>query len=308
MARTASIQIEGRELRLSNLDKVYYPESGFRKGEVIDYYIRIAPLLLPHLAHRPLTLKRYPDEVEGEYFYEKQCPAHAPTWIKTSRVRRSDGSPLDYCVIHDLPSLVWATNLGNLELHPFLHTVRAKARPTQLMFDLDPGPPADLIDCCRLALRLRELFEALDLQSFPKTSGSKGIQLAVPLNRPVSYRHTKTFARAMAEALSRRFPEKVVADMKKSLRQGKVLIDWSQNDAAKTTVSVYSLRAKAQPTVSTPLRWEEVEKASTQRSHRRLPLQFPATELLRRVEKLGDLHAPVLSLQQDLPDPKRLKS
>lgn len=306
MSATQQLRIDGRDVRVSNLDKVFYPKPGFGKGEVLDYYIRIAPVLLPHLRNRALTLKRYPDGVEGEFFYEKQCPSHAPKWVRTTPVRKGDGGTIRYCVLNDLASLVWAANIANLEFHPFLHRTTARTRPTALMFDLDPGPPASIVQCCQVALWLRDLFATLGLKCFPKTSGSKGMQLAVPLNTPVTYRRTKAFAHAVAEALSARFPEHVVSDMKKSLRRGKVLIDWSQNDDAKTTVCAYSLRAKEAPTVSTPVAWEEVETALKRR--RANPLGFTSKTVLKRVEEFGDLHSPVLTLKQRLPTASALSA
>jgi bifunctional non-homologous end joining protein LigD len=298
MAKKVELDVEGRKLAVSNLDKVLYPEVGFTKAQVIDYYIRIAPVLLPHLKNRPITLKRYPDGVEGFFFYEKQCPSHRPKWVKTTRVPSSrETGHIDYCVMNDLPALVWAANLADLELHTFLHHAPAITRPTALAFDLDPGAPANFVQCCRVGLWLREAFAEWDLECFPKTSGSKGLQIFVPLNTATSYEKTKAFAQALAILMEREHPELVVSRMQKSLRKGKVLIDWSQNDEHKTTVCVYSLRAKAEPTVSTPITWEEVESAL----RRKKVLSFVSDEAIRRVEKLGDPFAPVLSLKQRLP-------
>ncbi|HEY5895236.1 MAG TPA: non-homologous end-joining DNA ligase, partial [Chthoniobacterales bacterium] len=263
MAKTAEIEVQGSKLAVSNLEKILYPETGFTKAQVIDYYIRISPVLLPHLQGRPITLKRYPDGVEGFFFYEKQCPSHRPKWVKTAAVpsKSREKKSINYCVIDSLPALVWAANLADLELHTFLHRVPAIGRPTALAFDLDPGPPADIIACCEAGLWLRELFDALALQSFAKTSGSKGLQVFVPLNTAITYERTKEFAHALAIQLESRYPDKIVSRMQKALRKNKVLIDWSQNDHHKTTVSAYSLRAKKRPTVSTPVLWEEVEAA-----------------------------------------------
>jgi bifunctional non-homologous end joining protein LigD len=293
---TAQLDVDGMKLEVSNLDKVFYPKTGFTKGQVIDYYIRIARCLLPHLKDRPITLKRYPNGVDGMFFYEKECPAHRPKWLKTTKVPRSKGGNIQYCVIDNLPALVWAANLADLEMHTFLHKAPAIARPTAIAFDLDPGPPADIIDCCKVALWLKGMCDALGLKSFPKTSGSKGLQIYVPLNTSVTYDQTKPFAQAIAEALEQQHPERVVSKMQKSLRTGKVLVDWSQNDDHKTTINVYSLRAKERPTVSTPVTWEEVESAKKAGQ-----LTFEAHEALERAEKLGDLFAPVLSLKQKLP-------
>lgn len=300
MGNSAEVEIDGRQLKLSNLDKVLYPKAGFTKAQVIDYYSRIAPALLPHLKNRPLTLKRYPDGVEGDFFYEKQCPSHRPKWVKTTSVW-SDGNRRDvhYCVANDLPTLVWAANLADLELHTSLSVQRNIERPTMLVFDLDPGAPADLVQCAQVALWLRELLAELKLTSLVKTSGSKGLQVYAPLNTPVTYERTKPFARAIAQMLEQRHPKHVVSNMKKSSRAGKVLIDWSQNDAHKTTVCVYSLRAKSQPTVSTPLAWHEVERVWRDKSS--ASVAFVAADVLARVADVGDLFAPVLTLKQRLP-------
>ena len=298
MTKKAELKVEGKSVPVSNLDKVLYPAVGFTKGQVIDYYIRIAPVLLPHVHNRPLTLKRYPEGVNGFFFYEKQCPSHRPTWIKTTQApRRSEKGPIDYCVLTDLPALVWVANLADLELHTFLHCAPAMNRPTVIAFDLDPGPPADIVLCCRVGLWLKTILEALGLQALPKTSGSKGLQVYVPLNTAVTYEQTKEFARQLAERIAREHPDCIVTKMQKSLRGGKVFVDWSQNDDHKTTVCVYSLRAKDRPTVSTPLRWSEVEAGAKGRD----PLVFEAEEVLARVEKFGDLFQPVLELQQKLP-------
>lgn len=300
----AVLDVGGTSVDVSNLGKVLYPATGFTKGEVIDYYVRVSPVLLPHLRKRPVTLKRYPDGVEGFFFYEKQCPPHRPKWIRTTDVPRSEGGLIHYCVLDTLPALVWAANLADLELHTFLHKAPGLARPTALAFDLDPGAPAALRECCVVALRLRDLFAALGLQAFPKTSGSKGMQVYAPLNAKTDYEKTKAFARAVAEGLERATPAEVVSSMKKALRKGKVFIDWSQNDDHKTTVNVYSLRAKERPTVSTPLTWDEVEAGSSARGAARLV--FGPEDVLRRIRRHGDLFAPVLALRQRLPSLKAL--
>lgn len=294
------IEIEGRQIKLSNLDKVLYPKAGFTKGQVIDYYIRVAPILLPHLAERPLTLKRYPEGVEGMYFYEKNCPSYRPEWMQTAKVW-SEGNHryMNYCVVADLPTLVWLANLADLELHTSLATAPKIMSPTVIAFDLDPGAPANIVQCCQVAVWIREIFESFGLQAFVKTSGSKGLQVYVPLNAPVEYEQTKPFARAIAQWLEARYPDRVVSDMKKSLRTNKVFVDWSQNDNHKTTVCVYSLRAQDSPTVSTPVSWEEVE--SCLKEHDPEVLVFLAHQVLQRVEKMGDLFAPVLKLKQKLP-------
>ncbi|MEA2399913.1 MAG: bifunctional non-ous end joining protein LigD [Thermoleophilaceae bacterium] len=290
-AARVEVEVEGRRLSLSNLDKVMYPAVGFTKGQVIDYYTRIAPVVLPHLRDRPLTLKRYPNGVEGGHFYEKRCPPHAPEWVRRERVDK-----IEYCVCDDLPTLVWLANLADLELHPSLSKVDDILRPTVMAFDLDPGPGAGLAECCEVAFLLRDALTALKLESFAKTSGSKGIQLYVPLNtQDVDYDHgTKPLSKALARHLEGQHPQLIVSQQKKELRKGKVLIDWSQNDEHKTTVGVYSLRARERPTVSTPLAWEELEDPDS--------LVFEAADVLERVERHGDLFAPVAELKQELPD------
>jgi bifunctional non-homologous end joining protein LigD len=262
--------------------------------------------LLPHLQDRPITLKRYPDGVEGFFFYEKKCPDHRPKWIKTTKVTKSEGGEINYCVINDLPSLVWAANLADLELHTFLHKAPSIRRPTAIAFDLDPGPPADIVLCCKVGLWLKGLFDALSLNSFAKTSGSKGLQVYIPINSAVTYDKTKEFSHAIAELLESQSPEAVVSKMLKSLRAGKVLVDWSQNDDHKTTVSVYSLRAKDYPTVSTPVTWEEVDAVAN--AKKATALSFESKEVLKRVDKMGDLFAPVLSLKQKLPPVSRIQN
>jgi bifunctional non-homologous end joining protein LigD len=294
------VEVERRKLKLSNLDKVMYPETGFTKGQVIDYYTRVAPALLPHLKGRPLTLKRYPEGVGGQHFYEKNCPSHRPPWVKTKEIefRRK---AVNFCICDDLPTLVWMANLADLELHPSLSLAKKIERPTMMAFDLDPGEPAALLECCEVALALRETLSQLGLECFPKTSGSKGMQVYVPINQPkVTYDHTKPLSKALAQHMEQERPDLVVSSQKKSLRPGKVLIDWSQNDAAKTTVSVYSLRARERPTVSTPLQWDEVE--STLESRDAGALVFEAEEALERVAEHGDLFAQVLELKQRLPE------
>ncbi|MCW2973885.1 MAG: primase-like protein [Thermoleophilia bacterium] len=298
---TQLVEIDGHQVKLSKLDKVLYPEAGFTKADVVDYLVRIAPVLLPHLEDRALTLKRYPNGVDEKFFYEKNCPKHRPDWVQTVQVW-SEGNQreMSYCKVEDVATLAWLGNLADLELHAQLAKEPEHMRPTVLAFDLDPGPPATIVECGRVALMLRETFGELGLEMFPKTSGSKGMQVYVPLNTDdVTYDQTKPFAHAMAQVLERQHPELVVSKMKKDLRHGKVLIDWSQNDDSKTTVCPYSLRAKAQPTVSTPLAWEEVEACVAAEDPDLLV--FTAADVLARVEEHGDLFAPVLTLQQELP-------
>ena len=294
-AKRHEVDIDGRRLSLSNLDKVLYPDAGFAKGHVIDYYTRVSPALLPHLRGRALTLKRYPNGVDGGHFYEKQCPSHRPEWVETSRI-----GDINFCMANDLPTLVWLANLADLELHTSLALAEDYGTPTVIAFDLDPGPPATIVECAEVALELRMIFEHLGMQAFPKTSGSKGMQVYVPLNTPTSYDVTRPFARGLAELLERRRPELVVSEMKKSLRGGKVFVDWSQNTSFKTTVNVYSLRALPQPTASTPLAWEEVEAVTESRDPD--DLVFTSADVLERVAEHGDLFRGVLELRQTLPE------
>jgi bifunctional non-homologous end joining protein LigD len=254
MAKKAELIVDDRKLQVSNLDKVLYPKAGFTKAEVIDYFIRIAPVLLPHLKDRPLTMKRYPDGVEGQFFYEKNCPVHRPKWVQTAKVW-SEGNQriMHYCLANDLPTLVWAANLADLELHTSLSRKNNIERPTMMVFDLDPGAPADIVQCCQIGIWLRELLGGMKLKAFAKTSGSKGLQVYVPLNTAVTYDQTKGLSRSLAQRLEREHPDRVTSNMSKAVRKGKVFVDWSQNDEHKTTICVYSLRAKEEPTVSTPV-------------------------------------------------------
>jgi bifunctional non-homologous end joining protein LigD len=301
VGETRQVEVEGKELRLTNLDKVLYPKAGFTKGEMVDYYARVAPAIVPHLSGRAVTLRRFPEGVEDldAAFFEKRCPKHRPKWVKTARVTVEKGK-IDFCVCDSLPTLVWMAQLAAIELHPSLSLSRAPKRPTVLAFDLDPGPPADVVDCSRVALRLRDLLAQLELECFAKTSGSKGMQLYVPLNTKVTYEETRPFAQALAKVVAKQSPDEVLAKMgKKTDRSGKVLIDWYQNNERKTTIAVYSLRAREHPTVSTPITWEEVEAAaeSGEGDH----LVFEAGEVLERIEEHGDLFAPVLEMEQELP-------
>jgi bifunctional non-homologous end joining protein LigD len=294
------VEIEGRQLKLSNLDKVLYPATGFTKGQIIDYYAHIAPVLVPHLAGRPLTLKRYPNGVDTQYFFEKNATAHRPEWVKTTPIWSEGNSrTVNYILADDLSTVVWMANLAAIELHPSLSLAKKIECPTMMVFDLDPGPPANIVQCAQVGMWLREIFEHFGLQSFPKTSGSKGLQIYVPLNTPTTYDVTKTFAHALARLLEDQHRELVVSDMKKELRKGKILVDWSQNDQHKTTIAVYSLRAREYPTVSTPVTWEEVEHMLKKKDASLLV--FEADQVLKRVEKMGDLSEPLLTLKQKLP-------
>ncbi len=284
----------GRRLKLSNWDKVLFPEAGFTKGDLIAFYARLAPVVVPHLKDRALTLKRYPNGVDSQYFYEKNSPSHRPDWVKTATV-----GGIAYTLCQDRPTLVWLANLADIELHTSLSLAARPEQPTMLVFDLDPGAPAGIVECCEVALVLQGLFEQLGCQSFVKTSGSKGMQMCVPLNTPVTYTQTKPFAKRIAELLEARLPKLVTSRMTKSLRTGRVLVDWSQNDAHKTTVSVYSVRARERPTVSTPVSWDEVAACKSAGDGELLTLD--TEDVLERVEREGDLFAPLLSLKQKLP-------
>jgi bifunctional non-homologous end joining protein LigD len=300
MPKKAELVVEGKKLSVSNLDKVLYPKVGFTKGQVIDYYIRIAPVLLPHLKDRPLTMKRYPDGVEGEFFYEKNCPSHRPKWVQTAKVW-SEGNrrTMHYCLANDLSTLVWAANLADLELHTSLSRKNNIERPTMMVFDLDPGAPANIVQCCQVGLWLRDLLGQMNLKSFAKTSGSKGLQVYVPLNTAVTYDKTKNLALALGQYLEHEYADLVTSNMSKAVRKGKVFVDWSQNDEHKTTICVYSLRAREEPTVSTPVAWNEVENCLKKKNADLL--RFRSEKVLTRVEKRGDLFEPVEEMKQKLP-------
>jgi bifunctional non-homologous end joining protein LigD len=266
---------------------------------MVDYYQRIAPFILPHLRGRPVTLKRYPDGVTGQFFFEKECPANRARWVHRASVwSESSKRTVHYCLIDNVESLLWLANLASLELHSSLARVPQLAQPTMLVFDLDPGPPATAVECARVALWLRDLLESTGLQAFPKSSGSKGVHLHVPLNTDVTYEETKPFAKTLASRLEAEHPDLVVSNMRRSLREGRVLVDWSQNDEHKTTVCVYSLRARERPMVAAPVLWEEIEQAVGRRDASMLFLDAAAT--LSRAERLGDLFEPVLHLRQRL--------
>ncbi len=294
---TGEVEVEGRRVRITTLERVLWPHTGSTKRRMLDYYAAVAPVLVPHLRDRPLTLRRFPEGVEGPGWYQVQCRGR-PDWMAVARVQGEGRSAFDYCLVNDLPSLLWVANLGTIELHPFLAPASAMDRPSVLVFDLDPGPPAGLLDCCREALRLRELLRSVGLESSVKTSGSVGLHVYAPLDGTPTFEDTKAFARAVAALLERRHPEAVVERMRRSLRPGKVLIDWLQNDPTRSTIAPYSLRALPWPTVSTPLAWEEVEEAWRQR--RAAGLVFEPEQVLERVSRSGDLFAPVLERLQPL--------
>lgn len=291
-----TVEIDGRELTLSNLDKVLYPETGFTKAEVIDYYARIAPVMQRHTSGRCMTFRRYPNGVDGTSFFEKRCPSHRPEWVGTAAGPGDCGGEIQYCRLEEPAAFVWAANLAALELHAPVALASDLEAPQMLVFDLDPGDGVDITGCAAVALDLRTLLDSAGLQAFPKTSGSKGMQIYVPLNSPHTHGHASDFALAAGQILERRSPTKVTTTMKRSVRGGKVFIDWSQNSRHKTTICAYSLRARPHPTVSTPVSWEEVD-APVEGG----PLRFEAVDVLDRVAELGDLFAPTLELVQQLP-------
>jgi bifunctional non-homologous end joining protein LigD len=298
--QASELEVHGKRISVSNLNKVLFPKVGFTKGQVIDYYIRVAPVLLPHLKNRPVTLKRYPDGVEGPFFYEKKCPDYRPEWVGVAPIWSDQKkAEIRYCTINDLETLIWTVNLADLEMHTFLARANKVQSPTMVVFDLDPGAPADIIDCLHVAFLLKESLDQLKLKSFAKTSGSKGLQLYIPLNTATSYEITKPFAKAMAELIESEHPDLVVSKMSKNRRKGKIFIDWSQNDDHKTTVCVYSLRAKERPLVSTPITWKEAETALKKKDPKLVT--FDSEMVLERVRKHGDLFAPVLELKQKIP-------
>ena len=297
--QSLAVELEGRRLRLTSLDRVLWPEAGFTKGQMIDYYARIAPALLPHVERRPMTLRRFPEGITGPSWYQTTCPPGHPAWIPIQALPGRGGAVHRFCLLNDVPALVWAANLSSIELHPYLAPGDRPDEPTVLVLDLDPGPPADVVDCCRVAVRLRDLLGALTLASFPKTSGSVGLHVYVPLNTPHTYAETKAFARALAGRLADEDPDGVTDQQKRSLRPGKVLVDWLQNEPRRSTVAPYSLRATGWPTVSTPVRWDEVEQALAARAPELLT--FEPEDALERLERHGDLFAPVLTLAQELP-------
>lgn len=295
-----AVEVDGHELVLSNLHKVLYPADGFTKGDVIDYYLQIAPTMLTHLAGRPVTRKRYPNGVDESFFFEKNMPQHKPDWVRTVRIDAKD-RPVDYIVCSDTATLVWLANLAALELHTTIGSAQHAERPQYVVFDLDPGPGTSVVECCRLALRLRDTFNGLGLETMAKTSGSKGLQLYIPLNDPAArYESTRAFAKAVADMCERETPELVVSKMTKSIRPGKVLIDWSQNNQVKTTVCAYSLRAREHPTVSTPVTWKEV--STCDRSGDPDSLRFTSSQVLARTKRRGDLFADTATLRQSLPE------
>jgi bifunctional non-homologous end joining protein LigD len=295
------VAIEGHDVPVSNPDKVLFPDGQVTKAQIVQYYLNISRQLLPHLRNRPVTLKRYPNGALGNFFYEKDAPAFTPDWVKTFPVpRKESGGTIQYILINDRATLAWLSNLANLEIHPFLHRVPKIDRPTSIVFDLDPGKGADILTCARVAFMLRDLLIRFELQSFVKVSGSKGLQLYVPLNTPIAYQTTQPFAKAVADLLAQQHPKLIVAAMAKALRTNRVFIDWSQNSDFKTTVGVYSLRAKtAKAFVSMPVTWDELDAAVEKNNPS--GLYFEMDTAVARIEQLGDLFAPVLSTKQKLP-------
>jgi bifunctional non-homologous end joining protein LigD len=293
------VVVEGRRLSVSNLDKVLYPAVSFTKAEVLDYYARVAPALLPHLGDRAVTLRRFPNGPSGKSFYEKNCPRHRPDWVKTAPIQGEDGV-IEFCRIDSVAALTWVANLAALELHTSMARLDDPDAPTMVVFDLDPGAPAGLLECAEVALLIRHVLEDLGLECVAKTSGSKGLQVYLPLNTPTTYGRTAGFSRTVAQALESSEPRKVVSAQRKDLRRGKVLVDWSQNSRHKTTVCAYSLRATDDATVSTPLQWEEVEEAVA--AGDATDLRFRGPDVLERVGDLGDLFAPAATLRQRLPE------
>jgi bifunctional non-homologous end joining protein LigD len=294
------VEIEGRQLKLSNLDKVLYPEVGFTKGEVIDYYARVAPTMVHHVGDRGVTLRRYPNGVDDKSFFEKRCPKHRPEWVPVAMGPGDRVGGIEYCKLDSVPALVWAANMAALEIHSPMARADDIELPTMVVFDLDPGAPAAMRECAEVGLWIREVLAGLELDCFAKTSGSKGLQLYVPVNRPgLTHEGASSFALAVAQAMEKHHGDMVLSNMKKDLRKGKVFIDWSQNSRHKTTIGVYSLRARPHPTVSTPVSWDEVAAAADGE-----PLSFEAADVLDRIDTMGDLFAETLTLQQELPQAK----
>jgi bifunctional non-homologous end joining protein LigD len=294
------VEVEGRRLSLSNLEKDLYPSHGFTKAQILEYYRRIARFILPHLKDRALTLKRYPEGVEGDFFFEKRCPSHRPTWVRTAEITQHEGERMTVCLVNDLRTLLWAENLASVELHVPLAKVNSSKRPDFMVFDLDPGDQAGIPECARVALILRDLLSRMGLESYAKTSGKKGLHVYVPLNRrETTFEDTKTFSKAVAGITQKHYPDLVTARMAKKERNARVFINWSQNDASKTMICVYSLRARSKPIVSFPLEWRDLEDSTGLGDPERL--QVTHSEALKRVERKGDLFREVLVKEQKLP-------
>jgi bifunctional non-homologous end joining protein LigD len=299
-SKRTTVEVGSRQITLSNLDKVLYPAVGFTKAQVIDYYVRIAPTMLTHVAGRGVTLRRWPDGVDGQSFFEKRCPKHRPDFVGTALGPGDRGGPIGYCCLDEVASLAWSANMAALEIHAPMARATDIESPTMVVFDLDPGAPASIVECCRVALDIRDVLDHLDLVAFAKTSGSKGLQLYVPLNTPHSHEHASSFALAVAQMLEKAQPDQVVSNMSKAVRPGKVFVDWSQNSRHKTTIAPYSLRAKETPTVSTPISWDEVDAGAGG-----AVLSFESDDVLARVDERGDLFAATATLEQRLPAPSK---
>lgn len=293
-------EIAGRKLSLSNLEKDIYPSHGFTKAHILEYYRRISPFILPHLKDRALTLKRYPDGVEKEFFFEKRCPSHRPSWVATAEITQHDEEPITACLVNDLSTLIWVENLAAIELHVPQYRSSSPGTPDFMVFDLDPGDGADILSCAQVALILRDMLEEMKLASYVKTSGQKGLHVFVPLNnQETTFEDIKKFSKAMAEILQSNYPEMVTAKMAKEYRKGKVFINWSQNDPGKTMICVYSLRAREKPVVSCPLAWKELEETAGR--GRPEVLDILHDDAVRRAEKTGDLFRDVLTKKQKFP-------
>jgi bifunctional non-homologous end joining protein LigD len=290
------VDIDGHRLKLSNLDKVLYPEASFTKAEVIDYYVRVAPTMLTHIRDRGVTLRRYPNGVDEKSFFEKRCPKHRPDFVTTLPGPGDNGGAIEYCHFDEVADMAWAANMAALEIHAPMARGSDIESPTMCVFDLDPGAPAAMTECAQVGLEIQAALSTIHLECFPKTSGSKGLQIYLPLNTPCTHEQASGFAQAVAQVLEKHHPDRVVSTMRKDLRGGKVFIDWSQNSRHKTTIAAYSLRARPRPTVSTPVSWDEVAEAAEG-----APLSFEASDVLERIEDLGDLFAPTAMLEQHLP-------
>jgi len=294
------VEMAGRRLPLSNLEKDLYPSYGFTKAHILEYYRKISPFILHHLRDRALTMKRYPEGVESHFFFEKRCPSHRPAWVKTAEIPQDDGERMTFCLVNNLETLMWVENLASIELHVPLARAGSPKRPDSMVFDLDPGDQASLMECSRVALTLRDLLSRMGLSSHVKTSGKKGLHVYVPLNRKeTTFEDTKTFSKAVAEIMQKHYPDLVTAKMDKKYRKAKVFINWAQNDASKTMICVYSLRAREKPFVSFPLEWKELEKLAGISDPEKL--QVITSEAVSRVEKEGDLFQEVLVKEQKLP-------
>ena len=292
------VEIGERRLSVTNLEKVLYPLLGFTKAQVIDYYVRIAPTMLQHIGDRGVTLRRWPNGVNEQSFFEKRCPSHRPDWMKTCPGPGDRGGNIDYCCVGEVAALAWTANLAALEIHAPMARCGDIETPTMVVFDLDPGAPATIVECCQVALDVRDVLDHLGLEVFAKTSGSKGMQLYVPLNTPCTHERASSFALAVGQLLEKQFPQRIIVTMTKAARPNKVFIDWSQNSRHKTTIAPYSLRALERPTVSTPIDWDEVAAGADGE-----PLIFEAADVLERIEDRGDLFAETLTLEQELPQP-----